>query len=116
MKARPKRLTHKQRRKWHIYLYWLRERMPLSAPVIVRTCLLSDSGDSNRDSARFYIRVGNHLDYRARIETLAHEWAHCRIGWDTVMLDHNAAFWAEFGAVDAAMVTISAEMPEELED
>lgn len=97
-------LNPNQRASWRRLLSWLRTDCPTPKPVVVRTVPLKDNhGLTFFQNKQYHIRIDSNGDYRCRIDTLIHEWAHV-LAWPQLMPEdeqqqHNPAWGAMYGVV-----------------
>lgn len=82
------RLGKSQLKRWRKYISAIKQRYPAPFPVVIRTCRMPygengagrDCGDCVLHKGKFFIRIGNHLDWSMRVDTLIHEYAHA-LNW-----------------------------------
>jgi hypothetical protein len=60
-------------------------------------------GDACRERDGYLIRIDYSLDARAAVETLAHEWAHCR-AWHRSRTDHGPQWGVEYARAYRVLV------------
>lgn len=103
------RLSPEQRKRWNGLIRWLKEGFPAAYPVRVRTCRISklDAGHtyfSRRPIKEFVIHISEGSDFRDRVESLLHEWAHAT-SWsfkhDSPQCEdfHDAAWGVEYAKI-----------------
>lgn len=94
-------------------LNWLQEERPCGRPVTIRWVRWTgartkqDYGCTDRSGGSLVISLNTRKcsTWDAAIETLIHEYAHCRL-WGMAQVErsdkisaHDASFWAEFGTI-----------------
>ncbi len=79
---------------------WLRLEYPV-APGVSRVRWFNKAGgDHGHTTPKGTIYLNNAYSRQQQIETLIHEYAHCRVGWTDE--PHTMQFWKEYGRLNNA--------------
>ena len=103
----------KKRRTVQDYIAMCKEHFPLNMPVSVcigvtslnkeRHPFMRDSGSATQGKNRWYIRINKQSARNDQIDTLMHEWAHCRVDWDDDV-QHSDKWGKEYAKIRRKLI------------
>lgn len=103
----------KRRRSLQDYVALCKEHFPLDRPVRVRvgrTTLnkdrypyMRDSGQASQGKNGYYILISDKSQRNDKIDTLIHEWAHCRVDWDEGS-EHSDKWGVEYARIRRRLI------------
>lgn len=113
-------MTPKERSTWRYYVNGLRKRLPPGLPVKVKTCAAAEGEHAcllypNRHEKFWLLKIGNHLDFDGRIDSLLHEWTHCLVGErpPTDQSEHHSIWGVYYAKVYRVYEQLSEELEQE---